>query len=155
MDLLHRLMNRFKTKPDLPPCIYRLRIKRVEGRKTCRVEIRSDQTIGDLDTAIRKSMRYDAWDHCSAFFAGTPWKSRALAEVYPDGSSPSQNLTVAHLGFTHDGPQSHTYLYDFGDNIAHSISVLEMLFSDSSLDSQTVDFPLNLRHLNSTQIKDA
>lgn len=117
-------------KTDATPCVLRLLVKRSSGKKACVIEIRNDQSFTELDAAIRNSLGYDTWDHCSAFFEGVPWKSQSLVEVYPDGSAPGQEKQISSLPIS-PGVQL-GYVYDFGDDLQHSILVEEILPIDST-----------------------
>ena len=96
-------------------------VRRGSGRKSCAIEVRNDQSITDLDLAIRSGLSYDTWDHCSAFFAGKPWRSKCLVEIYPDGSAPGQLKPISSLPLMVGTILS--YVYDFGDNLEHSATV--------------------------------
>ena len=115
--------------PHSPTLVLSLLVKRSSGKKACRIEIRSDQSIAELDSAIRQIMGYDTWDHCSAFFQGKAWRSPCLAEVYTDASGPNQNMAVSGLLSPED---TLTYVYDFGDNIEHSVILENLLPVDPS-----------------------
>ena len=82
--------------------------------------------------AIRRTLNYDTWDHCSAFFEGAPWESRCLIEVYPDNSGSGQLKPISMLPLIRGVKLG--YVYDFGDNLQHSISVEDVLPVD--LDQQ-------------------
>lgn len=120
MGFLARFLPQFSEEVELVACALLLHVKRPYGKKTAIIEILNTQTFAELDSAIRQTMDYDGWDHCSAFFVGTPWKSDCIAEVYPDNSGPGQNKKIGSL-FLQPG-QSLGYVYDLGDNISHSIS---------------------------------
>jgi hypothetical protein len=113
MGLIARLLGA-KDHPKLDPCVFVLRVQRTNGRKTCLVEARSDQTFAELDLTIRRSLGYDTWDHCSGFFEGDPWESTLLCEVYPDGSGPGEKLPLEML--SHKKIAECGWVYDFGDN---------------------------------------
>lgn len=116
--------------PDSPTFVLSLLVKRSSGTKACRIQIRSDQAIAELDSAIRQTMGYDTWDHCSAFFQAKAWWSTCLAEVYPDGSGPNQNMPVSEL--LSSPKDKLTYVYDLGDNIEHSVILENLLAVDPS-----------------------
>lgn len=117
-------------KTAVAPCVLRLLVKRSSGKKACVVEIRNDQTFTELDAAIRNSLGYDTWDHCSGFFEGVPWKSQSLVEVYPDGSGPGQELQISALPISTGMELG--YVYDFGDDLQHSILVEEIFPIDAT-----------------------
>ena len=121
MGFLSRLFPLFSQEVELVACALLLHVKRPYGKKTAVIEIMNTQTFAELDRTIRQIMDYDGWDHCSAFFQGTPWESNCIAEVYPDNSGPGQNKKIGSL-FLEPG-QSLGYVYDLGDNISHIISV--------------------------------
>jgi len=43
-----------------------------------RIEIKSDQSLRDLDETIREAFNYNPWDHLNMFFSGRAWKSEVL-----------------------------------------------------------------------------
>ena len=123
MGLLANFLRRGLKKPA--PQVLRFLVKRSSGRKACVVEIRNDQSFTDLDFAIRRAFDYDGWDHCSAFFEGVPWRSRCLTKVYPDYSAPGQRKPLSILPFAPGIKLG--YVYDFGDDLQHVISVEDVL----------------------------
>ena len=131
------------------PQVLRLLVKRSSGRKACLIEIRNDQSFTELDMAIRRTLDYDTWDHCSAFFEGAPWESRRLVEVYPDNSGPGQLKPISILTLIPGVKLG--YVYDFGDNLLHSISVEDVLPVD--LDKQYPSAPSVDHNQNSKRKK--
>jgi hypothetical protein len=123
--MLGSILGRMRRQKNVELCAVRLLVRRASGRKACVVEVRSDQSISVLDLAIRRGLNYDTWDHCSAFFAGEPWRSKCLAEMYPDNSAPGQLNPVSSLPLMEGGHLS--YVYDFGDNLEHSVVVEQLL----------------------------
>jgi hypothetical protein len=57
MSIVAKLFHRMKPQ-DIPPMVLRLRVKRSRGRKSSLIEIRTDQSITDLDLA-RSGARSD------------------------------------------------------------------------------------------------
>jgi len=110
---------------NIEPQVFRLIVRLSTGQSTCVIEIRNDQTFTDLDLAIRRTLGHNTWDHCSAFFEGVPWKSRRLIEVYPDKSGPGQLQPIGNLPLVPGVELG--YVYDFGDDWQHFISVEEVL----------------------------
>jgi hypothetical protein len=123
--MLESILGRMRRPKNVELLAIRLLVKRASGRKGCTVEVRNDQSITDLDLAIRRGLNYDTWDHCSAFFAGKPWRSKCLAEIYPDKSGPGQLNPISSLRLI-EGVVLF-YVYDFGGNLEHSVSVEEVL----------------------------
>ncbi|MEA2045740.1 MAG: hypothetical protein U9N48_04370, partial [Euryarchaeota archaeon] len=50
-----------------------------------RIEIESDQTLGDLDYIMRVVFNHDIGDHLSEFYSGQIWQSEGFGEIDPDG----------------------------------------------------------------------
>lgn len=129
MNILSKLLCRTKTEHS-EPTVLRFYIERLDGRKSCSIEIRTDQSFTDLDLAIRNSLGYDTWDHCSAFFTGVPWISPSIVEIYPDNSAQGQLQPISSFSFAHNTALG--YVYDFGEDIQHYILVEQLLHIDES-----------------------
>ena len=118
------ILGRMRRPKNIELLAIRIIVRRASGKKGCAIEVRNDQSITDLDLAIRLGFNYDTWDHCSAFFAGKPWRSKCLVEIYPDRSAPGQLNPISSLPLIEGTILS--YVYDFGDNLEHSVSVEEI-----------------------------
>ena len=122
--MLESILGRIRRRKNVELSAIKLIVRRQSGRKSCAIEVRNDQSITELDLAIRSGLNYDTWDHCSAFFETKPWSSKCLVEIYPDGSAPGQLKPISSLPLMKGAILS--YVYDFGDNIAHSVTVEEI-----------------------------
>jgi hypothetical protein len=122
--VLESILGRMRRTKNVELSAIRIIVRRESGRKSCAIEVRNDQSITELDLAIRSGLNYDTWDHCSAFFERKPWSSKCLVEIYPDGSAPGQLKPISSLPLMKGAILS--YVYDFGDNIAHSVTVEEI-----------------------------
>jgi len=99
---------------------YTLKVKPRRG-KSVQIEVESHHTMAQVDQHLRMAFRYDTDDHCSAFFVGKPWRSEEIASINPGGSGENSSLEFGELGLA-PGDQFH-YVYDFGDNLEHTIEV--------------------------------
>ena len=124
MGFFAELIKPFRT-PDVGLAVLQLRVKRLPRGKSCVIEVRNDQSFTELDLAIRRALGYSGWDHCSAFFSGVPWESRCVAEAYPDNRGPGQFKPVSTLPLLTETGCG--YVYDFGNNRLHTITLLDLL----------------------------
>ncbi len=85
------------------------------------IEIRGDQTLGDLDEIIREAFNYDPWDHLSMFFNGRAWKLEDLGQIEPEGQGAGAKKQINQLGLSEGDTME--YVYDFGDDIQHVITL--------------------------------
>jgi hypothetical protein len=109
--------------------IYRFRVgsRRRKGNGKV-VEARGDQTLGELDLAIRLACGHDTWDHLSEFYVPTGGRRRqeGLGEIYPGGEEGEGAQIV--LGTLRLEPgDTLQYVYDFGDWIEHTLTVEAVL----------------------------
>ena len=86
-----------------------------------RIEIKSNQTLGELDNFIREIFNYDPWDHLSMFFSGRAWKSEEFGQIEPGGNSDGAKMQINQLELS-EGDKLE-YVYDFGDDIQHIITL--------------------------------
>ncbi len=86
-----------------------------------RIEIKGNQTLGDLDHIMRKAFNHDIEDHLSEFFSGKVWESEGFGEIEPGGNGVGAKKKIDELGLV-DG-STIKYVYDFGDDIQHVIKL--------------------------------
>jgi len=87
------------------------------------IEIRDDQTLGDLDEIVRKTFGHDTWDHLSEFFPDQSCRS-GFGEINPHGGGPGADIVISSLNL-HEGIKI-GYVYDFGDWIEHVLTLEEI-----------------------------
>jgi len=85
-----------------------------------RIEITSDQTLGDFDHIIRDAFIHDSYDHLSEFFRGQ-WPHGGLGEIYPLGGGSSAKKRIDQLSLSEGDKLG--YIYDFGDEIPHVVTL--------------------------------
>ncbi|WP_319507357.1 hypothetical protein [uncultured Methanolobus sp.] len=85
-----------------------------------RIEIKGDQTLGDLDGIIREAFNHDD-HHLSEFFSGRVWNSNSLGVIEPDGSGSGDKKKIDELELVKGSAIE--YVYDFGDDIQHVIKL--------------------------------
>lgn len=85
-----------------------------------RLEIRGDQTLGDLDGAIREAFGHDTFDHLSEFFPRGTWRE-GFGEIYPGGGGSGARVKIDELGLSEGGELR--YIYDFGDEVRHILTL--------------------------------
>lgn len=93
-----------------------------------RIEIRDDQTLGVFDEIIREAFNYNEWDHLSTFFSGRAWKSENFGHIEPGGQGGGANILINQLGLSEG--DNLEYVYDFGDDIQHIITLEKIQKSD-------------------------
>lgn len=88
-----------------------------------RIEIRGNQSLGELDTEMRAAFGHDLSDHLSEFYLGTDADSyrRGLGAHNPFGGGDGDKWMVGELGLAPEDKLSYTY--DFGDNIQHVLKL--------------------------------
>ena len=86
-----------------------------------RIEIKGNQTLGDFDHVVREAFNHDTCDHLSEFFSGRVWRSEGFGEIEPDGGGSGAKKRINQLRLF-EGDKIE-YLYDFGDNIQHVITL--------------------------------
>ena len=84
-----------------------------------RIEVKGDQTLGDLDSIIREAFKHDAWDHLSMFFRGRVWRSEGLGEINPFEEGDGEKRRIDGLGLSKGDKME--YVYDFGDDIEKKV----------------------------------
>jgi len=90
-----------------------------------RIEIKGNQTLGDFDHIMREAFNHDTWDHLSEFFSGRVWQSEGFGEIGPGGGGGGATKQINHLGLS-EGDKIE-YVYDFGDNIQHVITLEKII----------------------------
>ncbi|MDP2215911.1 MAG: hypothetical protein Q8J68_01265 [Methanolobus sp.] len=85
-----------------------------------RIEIKDDQTLGDLDSIMRQAFNHDDY-HLGEFFSGRVWKSESLGEIESDGSGAGAKKKIDELKLVEGNTIE--YVYDFGDDIQHVIKL--------------------------------
>ncbi|WP_319507191.1 hypothetical protein [uncultured Methanolobus sp.] len=85
-----------------------------------RIEIKGDQTLGDLDSIMREAFYHDDY-HLSEFFSGKVWRSEGFGEIEPDGSGSGSKKKIDELELIEGSTIE--YVYDFGDDIQHVIKL--------------------------------
>lgn len=88
-----------------------------------RIEIRDDQTLGDLDKIMREAFNYDTCDHLSEFFPDQSCIS-GFGWIDPNGEGPGADIRISTLGL-HEGIKI-GYMYDFGDWIERGLTLEEI-----------------------------
>jgi hypothetical protein len=88
------------------------------------IEACGDNTLVDLDMALRQAFRHDTSDHMSGFFVRTGGGrgKETLATINPfGGMEEGEDLELAELDL--EPGDELTYVYDFGDWVEHTITV--------------------------------
>jgi hypothetical protein len=86
-----------------------------------RIEIKGDQTLGDLDNIMREAFNHDKEDHLSEFFSGKVWNSESFGEIEPEGNGAGAKKKIDELELVEGSTIE--YVYDFGDDIQHVIKL--------------------------------
>lgn len=73
---------------------------------------------------MRKAFKHDTFDHLSEFYLGRVGGLRGFGEIEPGGGGRGARRRINQIRLTED--QKMEYLYDFGDNIQHTI-ILEKI----------------------------
>jgi hypothetical protein len=105
--------------------VYQLRVALKRRSSTRRViEARGDNTLVDLDDALRRAFRHDTMDHLGGFFVPTGGGrgQEELATINPLGEVvEGEDLELAQLNL--EPGDELIYVYDFGDWVEHTIEV--------------------------------
>ncbi|PKP61071.1 MAG: hypothetical protein CVT88_01200 [Candidatus Altiarchaeales archaeon HGW-Altiarchaeales-1] len=90
-------------------------------RKTLwrRIEIRDDQTLGDLDSIMRDAFKHDDSDHLSEFYPDQSCRN-GFGEIDPDGGGSGADIKLRKIGVCEGTKLG--YVYDFGDYIEHILA---------------------------------
>ena len=96
-----------------------------------RIEIESNQTLGDLDETIREAFGHDLWDHLSEFFPGRVWRSEGYGSIVPGGGGEGAEKRVSQLALAEGGKME--YVYDFGDDIQHIITLEKIVEAEEGI----------------------
>jgi hypothetical protein len=92
------------------------------GRKHFMIEAQGNNTLGELDAAMREVFELDPMDHLSEFSLVTGRRaSQPFGPLDPMGEYPACGVRLAGLGLE-VGAQLE-YIYDFGDNIKHALTL--------------------------------
>jgi hypothetical protein len=108
--------------------VYRFRA--VRGKKEFTVEVQGNNTLGDFDAVMKEAFKLDTWDHLSEFTLITPRgkgkqpRLKHFGSMDPLGEYAAHHVRLAGLGLEQGALLE--YVYDFGDNIEHSL-VLEAM----------------------------
>ena len=87
-----------------------------------RIEIKSNQTLGNFDHIIRDAFNHE-WDHLSEFFR-EQWPRGGFGEINPGGKGRGAKNRIERLGLSEGDKLG--YVYDFGDEIQH-VAILEKI----------------------------
>ena len=113
--------------------VYRFKIALKQRRRLWRrIEIRGDQTLGDLDRAIREAFKHELWDHLSMFYRGRVWRSEGLGEINPFEVGGGAKKRIDGLGLLEGDKME--YVYDFGDDIQHIVTLERIMELDENSD---------------------
>lgn len=111
--------------------VYRFKVALKFRRKLWRrIEVKGSQTLGDLDRIIRETFKYEMWDHLSEFFRGRIWRSEGLGEIEPGGGGSGDGKRIDLLGLSEGDKME--YVYDFGDDIQHIVSLDKVMELDKT-----------------------
>ena len=111
--------------------VYRFKVAlKLRKRLWRRIEVKGDQTLGDFDRIIREAFKYYMWDHLSEFFRGTVWRSEGLGEIHPGGGGCGDGKRIDGLGLS--GGDKMEYVYDFGDDVQHVITLEKVVEVDEA-----------------------
>lgn len=91
-----------------------------------RIEIKDDQTLGDLDSIMRQTFNHDDY-HLSEFFSGKVWRSEGFGEIEPDGSGVGSKKKIDELELVEGSTIE--YVCDFGDDVQHVIKLEKIVES--------------------------
>ncbi|MEW5720538.1 MAG: hypothetical protein AB1817_18080 [Chloroflexota bacterium] len=118
-------------KKDLKARVYLFKASFLHSKTIWRrIEIRGDQTLGELDDAMRTAFRHDHSDHLSEFYLGIDREAhrRGLGTIEPGGGGAGSEWIVGELGLEPSDVLSYTY--DFGDNIQHILKLEQIGLSE-------------------------
>ncbi|MBU0710370.1 hypothetical protein KJ762_06870 [bacterium] len=103
--------------------VFKVALKHVKGLWR-RIEIRSDQTLGNFDRIIRDAFNHDTWDHLGEFYKER-WSQGGYGEIYPDGKGSGTGKQIEQLGLSEG--DKFGYVYDFGDEIHHILTLEKIM----------------------------
>jgi hypothetical protein len=157
--MFERMMgsNRQPKKPAATPVsseqrqkVYRFKAHLVGRPKIWReIEIQGQETLADLDLALRGAFHHDEYDHMGGFWKLIPRAAQAktmskrssgraartreveIGDVEPMGGGDGARIKVAELGLA-VGEQI-KYVYDFGDWIEHQLTLQAIEAPQSSV----------------------
>ncbi len=114
--------------------IYRFRISmRGRGSIWRKIDIRGDQTFGDLDRIIRISFNLDTFDHLSEFYGGKQWYRSGFGTINPLGEGEGADLRIDSIGL---GTGSKIgYIYDFGSETHFYVTLQQVLEEEINEDN--------------------
>jgi hypothetical protein len=105
--------------------VYQLHVALKRRASTQRLlEARGNNTLVELDRALRRAFRHDTMDHLSGFFVRTGGGrgQEELGTINPLGEVvEGEDLELAELNL--EPEDELTYVYDFGDWVEHTIKV--------------------------------
>jgi hypothetical protein len=100
--------------------VYRFRAHR--GKKGFLIELQGSNTLGELDAAMREVFDLDPMDHLSEFsLVSGKRTSQPFGPLDPMGEYPACHVRLAGLGL--EAGAQLEYVYDFGDNIKHTLAL--------------------------------
>ena len=115
--------------------VYRFKVALKHRRSLWRrIEVKGAQTLGDLDRMIREAFKHDAWDHLSMFFRGKVWRSEGLGEINPFEKGDAEKRRIDGIGLSEGDKME--YVYDFGDDIQHIVTLERIVDPD-----ETAEYP--------------
>jgi hypothetical protein len=99
LDRLLSIVKRSRGEPEALGQVYRFRAQLKHRKSQSRViEIKGEQTLGDLDTVLRMTFDHDLSDHLSQFFPGQAWQSRGYGAIDPSAPAPARRGRSARCG---------------------------------------------------------
>mgnify|MGYP000251932554 CR=1 FL=1 len=110
--------------------VYRMQVKLADKPSIWReIEIQGNQTLSELDRAIREAFEHDMWDHLSGFWKLVPrggaktkrYRKVELGTVNPFEESECSDTALAALKL--QTGDALLYVCDFGDWIEHVIQI--------------------------------
>lgn len=133
----HKRKGKREVRQELGQRVYRFKAFPTYRKNLWRViEIRGDQTFGDLDDMMQDAFNHDLGDHLSEFYLGSDrdWQSRGLGVIKPFGGGKGRDIVLGEIGL--EVGDELRYVYDFGDYIQHTL-ILEAI-EEAQLD---VEYP--------------
>jgi Plasmid pRiA4b ORF-3-like protein len=115
--------------------VYRVRVALAHRKSIWRVfEVSDEETLEELDRAIRHAFQHDTMDHLSEFSvrAGGHRRTTHFGHISPFGDGPGNEVLVGNLCLE-VGDTLH-YVYDFGDHIGHTVTVEAVQEIESDVD---------------------
>ena len=88
-----------------------------------RIEIKGNQTLADFDHIVREAFAHDQGDHLSEFYRKRKGRrhSEGFGIIEPGGGGVGAMVQIWQLGLRESDELE--YVYDFGDNIQHIITL--------------------------------